>query len=93
LCFNPLGGQYGFRGNVINFPQDIAAFARSLPRRVEDLPIIIVRRRGQQPEEYDDFKVKVDNIRTWLQHLVGNGVLSGDYDIDQDELNSLPENG
>lgn len=40
------GGQRGYKGHVINFPQDIKEFLSKLPSNVSDLPILIVRRHG-----------------------------------------------
>ena len=36
------GGQYGYRGNVINFPQDIQEFAERLPRHPLSLEVLLV---------------------------------------------------
>ena len=38
--------QYGYRGNVINFPQDIQEFATRLPRHSSSLEVLIVRRHS-----------------------------------------------
>lgn len=35
------GGQYAYRGNVINFPQDVQEFATRLPRRLMSLLCVI----------------------------------------------------
>ena len=42
---NPLG-QYGYGGYVINLPQDVASFFRSLPRVPSQLDVVVVRREG-----------------------------------------------
>ena len=36
------GGQYGYRGNVINFPQDVERFTTQLPRDPSSLEVLIV---------------------------------------------------
>ena len=41
-------GQYGYRGHVINIPQDITAFAESLTRYPSELDVIFVRKEGSQ---------------------------------------------
>ncbi len=38
------GGQHGYRGNVINFPQDIHEFTKRLPRTPSSIDILTVRR-------------------------------------------------
>jgi hypothetical protein len=53
------GGQRGFKGNVINLPQDIAAMVQALPRLPRDLPMIVVRRHlSADPADYKDFQVR-----------------------------------
>ena len=36
------GGQNGYRGNVINFPQDIQGFTNKLPRYPSSLDVLVV---------------------------------------------------
>jgi len=33
--------QYGYRGNIINFPQNVKSFAKKLPHTIEDLSSLI----------------------------------------------------
>ena len=40
------GGQRGYKGHVLNLPQDIQRFLGSLPVNVSDLPVLIIRKRG-----------------------------------------------
>jgi hypothetical protein len=42
------GGQRGYKGHVLNLPQDIQSFLNRLPSRVADLPVLIVRRHGAE---------------------------------------------
>ena len=53
----PRGGQYGFRGTVINMPQDLPSLVTCLPRRVTDTDIIVVRKRCQNNTNHD-FRVR-----------------------------------
>ena len=46
------GGQLGYGGHVVNVAQDITTFAAALPRLASDVPIIILRREGQEPVSY-----------------------------------------
>ena len=50
-------GQYGYRGHVINLPQDVASFTTSLPSHPNDFDIVIVRKQGSS-ETYRDFHVR-----------------------------------
>ncbi|CAG8807182.1 13042_t:CDS:1, partial [Dentiscutata erythropus] len=49
------GGQLGYRGNVINFPQDIREFTTRLPRHPSSLDILIVRRQSGDSTSFRDF--------------------------------------
>ena len=40
------GGQRGYKGHVLNLPQDIQGFLNSLPANVSDLPILVMRKQG-----------------------------------------------
>ena len=55
------GGQWGYKGHVLNLPQDIHGFLQTLPRSVADLPILIIRRAGTD-NTYFDFHVRRDKF-------------------------------
>ena len=59
-CVNPIlqvtharGGKYKYSRHTISFPQDISTIAQSLPRHVEDLDFLIVRRHATQSKYYE----------------------------------------
>ncbi len=52
------GGQRGYKGHVLNLPQDIQSFLNRLPSRVADLPVLIVRRHGAE-DTHRDFTVRL----------------------------------
>ena len=47
------GGQYKYSGHTISFPQDIISIVKTLPRQIQDLDILIVRRKGTPSKHYD----------------------------------------
>ena len=47
------GGQYKYSGHTISFPQDISSILNFLPRRVEDLDILVVTRKTFNNHSYD----------------------------------------
>ena len=47
------GGQYKYSGHTISFPQDIVSIVKTLPHRIEQLDILIVRRKGPPSKHYD----------------------------------------
>lgn len=64
-CVNPIlkvthtgGGQYKYSGHTISFPQDTFTNAQSLPRHVEDIDFLIVRRHAAQ-SKYSKCCVKI----------------------------------
>ena len=47
------GGQKSYRGNVINFPQDISEFTTRLPRDPSTLNVLLIRRQSaNNPSEF-----------------------------------------
>ena len=40
------GGQRGYKGNVLNLPEDTQGFLNSLPPKVGGLPILGIRKQG-----------------------------------------------
>ena len=40
------GGQRGYKGHVLNLPQDVQGFLNTLPANVSELPVLIIRKQG-----------------------------------------------
>ena len=87
-------GQYGYSGHVINLPQDVISFARSLPRLPSELDVIIVRREGAD-QSHRDFRVRRDVVHRALQWLISNNAYyrANQVHIDQEALAQLPQDG
>ena len=65
------GGQRGYSGHCINFPQNIKELANSLPHYPKDIPFIVVNMRGKHNtcKEVIVRRQKVENALQWLsQH-------------------------
>jgi hypothetical protein len=64
-------GQHGYRGNVINFPQDVQEFASRLPRYPSLLDVLVIRHQSaSNAEAFKDFRVrrnKVTQALIWLK--------------------------
>lgn len=87
------GGQYGYRGNVINFPQDVQGFVNRLPRCPSSLEILIVRRQSESNlASFRDFTVRRSKVACALFWLKANNRYYNDISIDDEVLQSLPEN-
>jgi hypothetical protein len=86
-------GTIGYKGNVINIPQDISSFAESLPRHPCELPEIIIRRQGLNPSDHEDYQVNAHNVRTWLLFLKQNHPDYRDIRLNEENLAALPISG
>ena len=87
------GGQHGYRGNVINFPQDVQEFATKLPRSPSSLEVLVVRRQSaSNSEAYREFRVRRVKVARALNWLKDNNRYYADIIIDNEVLRSLPIN-
>ena len=86
------GGQRGYKGHVVNLPQNIQGFLDSLPSNVSKLPILIVRREGSN-DTHADFRVCRERVLTAIQWLQRHNPCYSDITINHTNLESLPENG
>ena len=84
-------GSTGYRGHVCFLPQNINGFLDQLPRRVEELDWIIVRREGCTPGKHKDFKVRREAVMRWLRFLKRNNEAYKDIRLDDDAAERLPE--
>ena len=84
------GGQYKYSGHTISFPQDISTIAQRLPRHVEDLDFLIVRRHGAQSKHYECY-VKRSRVMDALRFKIERDPYYRDVVIDYDSVNALPE--
>ena len=82
----------GYRGHVLNLPQDIKSFLNRLPSHVSDLPILVVRRHGMD-NSHRDFTVRRHQVLEAVLWLKTNNPYFKDVEIDQEAIESLPENG
>jgi len=61
------GGQNGYKGNVINFPQDIREFTTHLLRHPSSLNVLVIRRQlATSSAEFCDFTVRRDKVHNAL---------------------------
>ena len=86
------GGQRGYKGHVLNLPQDVQSFLNRLPSQVADLPVMVVRRHGAD-DTHKDFTVRRHRVLEALLWLKTNNPFFKDIEIDRQVIQSLPENG
>ena len=90
-----------FRGNFLTVEQRVADWVRDLPRRVADLPIIVVRRRryrrrslgSVQTEGTIDLLVRRDRVLGALVWLQQHNFAYSNVVVWQDLLDLLPTDG
>ena len=88
------GGQHGYRGNVINFPQDVQEFTTYLPRNPSSLDVLVIRRQSANNSAgFRDFKVRRAKVTRALIWLKENNRYYADIIINYGVLRSLPLDG
>ncbi|KAK3912856.1 PAN2-PAN3 deadenylation complex catalytic subunit PAN2, partial [Frankliniella fusca] len=86
------GGQYSYRGNVINFRQDVSSFCTQLPHAisvVRDLVSVCC----STPTFHKDFIIRRNKVSVALHWLQLNNKYYSDVKIDLNLIKSLPEDG
>ena len=86
----PRGGQFGYSGNIINLPQDLPSLVSSLSRRVTDTDIVVIRKQLEE-NTHHDFRVRRNVIHRALRYLKDHNPFYGHIDINDDNLQLLPE--
>ncbi len=56
------GGQYVYKGNVINFSQDVHEFTTRLSRNLTSLDVFVVYQQSANGSMFRDFNVHHDKI-------------------------------
>ena len=86
------GGQRGYKGHVLNLPQDIQGFLTKLPANVTELPYLIIRRHGAE-NTHRDCKVRREKVLQAITWLKENNPFYADIEIDYEALKRLPVDG
>lgn len=87
-----LDAQLGYRGNVVNFAQDVFGFATRLPIPLRRAAQFVYVRR-QQGTNYKDFLVRPARIFAALYWLRDNNIHYRDIEIDENALHELDTAG
>ena len=86
------GGQRGYKGHVLNLSQDIQGFLDRLPCNVQEIPILLLRRNGQD-NTHTDLRVRRDRVLSALEWLQSNNPFYSNITIDHMALQRLPHDG
>lgn len=73
--------QTGYSGHIINFSQDIATFSRIPTRTPTDIAANVIVARRETQQQFSEFKVNSQALRTWLQYLKANNPYYADVQI------------
>ncbi|KAK3916579.1 Cysteine--tRNA ligase [Frankliniella fusca] len=84
--------QYKYKGQVINFPQNVQTVADKLPHLVADLNNLVVVKLTSDVE-LKDFYVRKDKVLNALCWLKANNPLYNDVVIDYCRIAALPDEG
>ena len=88
------GGQFGFKGHVLNLSQNVNAFLRQLPRTVHQLDVLVLRKENHNAELPPTFfTVNRQRVLSALQWLHENNEFYRDIEINMQNIAALPENG
>ena len=82
-------GQHGYKGHVINLPQDITTLVSHLSRLPSELDILLVRKEGSD-NTHCDFRVRKLVV---LRALKWHNKFYRNIEINQDALDQLPQDG
>lgn len=86
------GGQRGYSGHVLNLPQNIQHFLNKLPPRINELPILQIKRTGANNTEAH-FRVRREKVLQALLWLKRNNKFYHNIEIDMDLISCLPLDG
>jgi hypothetical protein len=89
------GGQTKYAGHCCNFPRDVAILHNRLPLLPRDTDVVILRHKAMADDlpVFEDFRVRREPIRQWLEKLSLHhpSFTSGDVVFDPALLGTLPE--
>ena len=76
-----IGRQYKYRGNTISFSQEIKDVAKTLPRHINNLDLmVVVWKKGQQGSSYD-FTVRKQKFMDALLYKIQNDPYCRDVQV------------
>ena len=90
--YTKAGGALGYKGHVINLPNNVQHIADVLPHSPKDIPIVVFTIKGKN-EFSKEFKVRRKQVSDALRWLVRHNPLYKNVTIDETLLDSLPDDG
>ncbi|KAK3924208.1 Capsid-associated protein VP80 [Frankliniella fusca] len=93
VVFKVKGHQYGYRGNVISFSQDVHSVVKQLPPKICDLDSVIYVKSKSTNGNCNEFRVRRERVRKALIWLKSNNKYYSNIDIHEENLAELPIEG
>ena len=87
------GHQYGYKGNIISFPQDVQELALQLPHKIKDLNSIVCIKYQNRSDKYHEFNIRSGRVRRSLEWLKKHNPFYKNIVLSEENLNLLPEEG
>ena len=84
------GGQLGYKGHIINLPNDVKHIANVLPHYPKDIPVVTFRVHLDSNQKAKAFRVRRQRVLNELNWLVRHNSLYKDVVIDESRLQYLP---
>ena len=88
----PAGRQFGYRGHMLNLPQNVQSVLTRLPRTKSNLGMVVVR-QTRTSGKVNDFRVRRQRVLEALVNLKRNNKYYENIEIDSEALEALPEDG
>ena len=88
----PAGRQFGYRGHVLNLPQNVQSVLTRLPRTKSNLGMVVVR-QTRTSGKVNNFRVRRQRVLEALVNLKRNNKYYENIEIDSEALEALPEDG
>lgn len=93
MVYKLKGHQYGYKGNVICFSQDVQQFATTLPHKISDLNSIVCIKYKGLSDKYHEFQIRSERVKRALKWLKKFNPHYKNITISEENLNSLPHDG
>ena len=85
-------GYLGYRGHIINLPNNVQHISDVLPQCPGDIPIVAFIMKGKN-DFVGEFRVRRRKVLQALLWLVGNNPVYRNVTIDESRLENLPDDG
>ena len=83
-------GLLGYSGHILNLPQNVTSYARTLPRSPNNTDVLIVQKQGADGSHHN-FRVCQHVVQSALEWLMSHNLYYRNIMLDRQILQDLPE--